>query len=39
MRQLSYVENYIKELDINNVSPLKAFEILTYLKEKCDGND
>lgn len=33
----SFVEKYIKELDLNNITPLKAFEILTYLKEKTDG--
>lgn len=35
----SFVEKYIRELDINNVTPLKAFEILTYLKEKTDVED
>ncbi len=33
----SFVEKYLKELDINNLTPLKAFEILSYLKEKVDG--
>lgn len=33
----SFVEKYLKDLDINNVTPLKAFEILSYLKEKVDG--
>lgn len=34
VKEESFVEKYIRELDINNVTPLKAFEILTYLKEK-----
>lgn len=34
IKEESFVEKYIRELDINNVTPLKAFEILTYLKEK-----
>ncbi len=32
----SEVEKYIKSLDLNNVSPMKAFEILAFLKEKLD---
>lgn len=39
VRQPSFVEKYIMDLDINNITPLKAFEILTYLKEKNDVSD
>ena len=35
----SFVEEYLKRLDINNLTPLKAFEILNYLKDKSDGED
>ena len=35
----SVVEEYIKKIDMNNVTPMKAFEILNYLKEKVDGED
>lgn len=30
----SYADEYIKDLDINNLTPMKALEILSYLKEK-----
>ena len=36
VEQVSFVEKYLSELDINNVTPLKAFEILSYLKSKID---
>ncbi len=39
LKQESFVEKYLKEVDLNNVTPLKAFEILSYLKEKIDGED
>ncbi|MBO4573249.1 MAG: DNA mismatch repair protein MutS [Clostridia bacterium] len=32
----SFVDDYISKLDLNNVTPLKAFEILAYLKSKTD---
>ncbi len=32
----SFVEKYISELDLNNLTPLKAFEILTFLKGKIN---
>ena len=34
-RQYSYVEKYLSTLDLNNVTPLQAFEILAYLKSKA----
>ena len=37
--QPSFVEEYLKKLDLNVVTPLKAFEILSYLKEKTDGEN
>ena len=36
---LSFAEEYLKKIDLNNVTPLKAFEILSYLKDKVDGED
>ncbi len=32
----SFIEKYIAELDLNNITPLKAFEILAFLKGKID---
>ena len=34
--QPSFVDKYVKELDLNNITPLKAFEILAFLKEKSN---
>ena len=39
IKELSYVERYLQNLDLNNLTPLKAFEILTFLKEKIDVED
>lgn len=39
VKEESYVEKYLRELDLNNVTPLKAFEILQFLKEKTDVED
>ena len=33
-RKTSYVEDYLNKLDLNNLTPLKAFEVLAYLKGK-----
>ncbi|MBP5177264.1 MAG: DNA mismatch repair protein MutS [Clostridia bacterium] len=30
----SFAEDYIEKLDLNNLTPLRAFEILSYLKSK-----
>ena len=35
-RERSFVEDYLNKLDLNNVTPLKAFEILAYLKSKTE---
>jgi DNA mismatch repair protein MutS len=35
----SEVERIIKDLDINNVTPMQAFQILLDLKEKTDKNN
>lgn len=35
----SFVEKYLDDLDLNNITPLKAFEILTFLKGKTNGNN
>lgn len=35
-KEPSFVEKYIKDIDLNNLTPLKAFEIITYLKEQLD---
>ncbi len=35
-RERSFVEEYLKKLAINNITPLRAFEILAYLKSKQD---
>lgn len=39
IKEDSYTEKYIKQLDLNNITPLKAFEILQFLKEKLDVED
>ena len=36
-KRYSFVEDYLNELDLNNVTPLKAFEILNFLKGKTNG--
>ncbi len=38
-KDISEVEKYIKALDINSISPMKAFEILAFLKEKLDDEN
>jgi len=35
-RQTSFVEDYLKKIDLNNITPLKAFEILSFLKNKTE---
>ncbi|MBP5372853.1 MAG: DNA mismatch repair protein MutS [Clostridia bacterium] len=35
----SFVEEYLDNLDLNNITPLKAFEILTFLKGKTNGDN
>ena len=35
-KEKSFVENYLDKLDLNNVTPLKAFEILAFLKSKTE---
>jgi hypothetical protein len=35
-RQLSEVEKIISEIDINTLSPMQAFMLLSDLKEKLD---
>ena len=35
----SFADNYLKELDLNNITPLKAFEILAFLKEKSNEDN
>ena len=35
-KEKSFVEDYVQKLDLNNVTPLKAFEILAYLKSKTE---
>ena len=36
--QLSETERIIKDLDVNNLSPMQAFAILTDLQEKVKGD-
>ena len=36
--EISEVERIIKDIDVNNLSPLQAFNILTDLQEKIKGN-
>lgn len=36
IRQTSKIERIIKDLDLNNISPMLAFETLIQLKELCD---
>ncbi len=37
-QEASYVEKYLQNLDLNSLTPLKAFEILAFLKEKTDND-